>query len=379
MATIAEGAPSTRISWLQTQAARGRRARDTLETWLEAERDQLPLWLPVALGGGIVAWFVLPDPAQWTAAICALAAVALAAMAVGRHGRAGRALAIGAAMAALGIGLAWWRAESVSAPALTRPAIVTMTARVEGVEPLPAREMVRLRLAPLSVEADARSSMLPRRRPGPSGDEGCGDAKRWPTDRSDLGPGLRRGGVECRKPAAPITLPPRIRVNLAQADMPANLSIGAVVKLQARLMPPNEATVPGAYDFRRVAWFDGLGATGKGIAPVTVVTPGAPSNGLRARLAAHIEAQVPGSAGGIAAALAAGDEGAISKEDSDAMRRSGLAHLLSVSGLHITAAVAMTILLVTRLLAFFPSIALRVRVPVVAAGVGRWRRSVTRC
>jgi competence protein ComEC len=372
MATIAEGAPSTRVSRLQTQAASVRRARDAFEIWLEAERDQLPLWLPVALGGGIVAWFVLNDPAQWVAAMCALAAVALAAVAVGRHGRAGRAVATGAAVAALGVGLAWWRADSVSAPVLARPAIVTITARVEGVEPLPAREIVRLRLAPLSVENPPCSSFPPRQRPGSSSDQGAGT--RTAAGGPQLGPGFRRGsgkgcdGVGFQRSAP--QLPPRIRVNLAQADTPAGLSPGAVIKLQARLMPPNEATVPGAYDFRRVAWFDRLGATGKAIAPVTVVTPGAPSNGLRARLAAHIEAQVPGSAGGIAAALAAGDEGAISQEDSDAMRRSGLAHLLSVSGLHITAAVAMTILLVTRLLAFFPSIALRVRVPVVAAGVG---------
>ena len=369
MATIAEGASSTHISWLQTQAARGRRARDALETWLEAERDQLPLWLPVALGGGIAAWFALNEPAQWIATMCALAAVALAAIAVGRHGRAGRAVAIGATVAALGLGLAWWRASSVAAPVLARPAIVTMTARIEGVEPLPAREMVRLRLAPLSVEADASTATPPRRRPGPSRDERCADAQRPPTNRPHLGPG--RGSVECGGgQEQPITLPPRVRVNLAQADMPANLTPGATIKLQARLMPPNEATVPGAYDFRRVAWFDRLGATGRGIAPVTVLTPGSPSNGLRARLAAHIEAQLPGSAGGIAAALAAGDEGAIGKEDSDAMRRSGLAHLLSVSGLHITAVVAATIWAVARLLALWPWLALRTRIPVIAAGVG---------
>ena len=47
-------------------------------------------------------------------------------------------------------------------------------------------------------------------------------------------------------------------------------------------------------------------------------------------------------AGGIAAALATGDVGAISDADAEAMRRAGLAHLLSVSGLHITAAVAAT-------------------------------------
>jgi competence protein ComEC len=371
MATIAEGAPSTGVSRLQTLAAWVTRARDALEIWLEEERDQLPLWLPVALGGGIVAWFVLPDPAQWTAAMCALAAVALAAIAAGRHGRAGRAVAIGATVAALGVGLAWWRASSVAEPVLARPAIVTMTARVESVEPLPARELVRLRLAPINAETALSSFAPPRRRPESSREDRCFDGQRPPNSRPQLDPGFRRGGVGCGGGGQQsIALPPRIRVNLAQTDMPANLAPGATIKLQARLMPPNEATVPGAYDFRRVAWFDRLGATGKGIAPVTVVTPGSQSNGLRARLAAHIEAQVPGSAGGIAAALAAGDEGAINEADSDAMRRSGLAHLLSVSGLHITAAVAMTILLVTRLLALFPSIALRVRVPVIAAGAG---------
>ena len=45
--------------------------RDPIERWLEAERDQLPLWLPVALGGGIVAWFALPDPRAWQAAMAA--------------------------------------------------------------------------------------------------------------------------------------------------------------------------------------------------------------------------------------------------------------------------------------------------------------------
>ncbi|WP_363130370.1 ComEC/Rec2 family competence protein [Sphingomonas sp.] len=317
--------------------------RDALETRLEAERDQLPLWLPVALGGGIAAWFVLPDRQEWIAAMYALAAVALAAVAVGRHGRAGRAVAIGAIVAALGIGLAWWRASDVAAPVLARPAIVTMTARVESVEPLPARALVRLRLAPLSVMADAQASTA-------------------------TAPGRPGGGTSYQRP--PPALPPHIRVNLAQADMPANLSTGATIKLQARLMPPNEATVPGAYDFRRVAWFDGLGATGKGIAPVTVLTPGSQSNGLRAALAAHIEAALPGNAGGIAAALAAGDEGAIDQQAQSDMRRSGLAHLLSVSGLHITAAVAFTIWIVTRLLALWPWLALRARIPVIAAGAG---------
>jgi len=351
MATVAAARPSTRFRPLQTLAARCTRARLALEHGLEAERDQLPLWLPVALGGGIALWFVLDDPMQWTAAMLALAGIALAATAIGRGGRASRAVALTAALAAMGVGLAWWRASYVAHPVLARPAIVMLTARVEGVEPLPARELVRVSLAPIAAQAVAS----PKR----------------PDCSKERSASYSTEGRRCDdRPRAPLLLPPHVRVNIANTDVPAGLGPGAIIKLQTRLMPPNEATVPGAYDFRQVAWFAGLGATGRGNAPVKVLAPGTESNGLRAALAAHIQSKVEGSAGGIAAALAAGDEGAISLEDADAMRRSGLAHLLSVSGLHITAVVVATIWAVTRLLALWPWLALRVRIPVIAAGAG---------
>ncbi|MCP3733346.1 ComEC family competence protein [Sphingomonas sp. RP10(2022)] len=291
---------------------------DGIETWLEAERDQLVLWLPVALGGGIAAWFLLPDPRGWMAAMLGCVALASAALAAGRGGRLPHALAVGAIVAAIGLGLTWWRAERVAAPILARPVVAMVAGRVEAVEPLAARDLVRL------------------------------------TIRPDTGAGL----------------PPRIRVNLATADAPKGLRDGAGIRLRARLMPPPAASVPGAYDFARVAWFAGIGATGRGFAPVAVTAPGEATGGLRARLTAHITGRLAGSRGGIAAALATGDEGAISEDDSEAMRRAGLAHLLSVSGLHITAAVAATMLIVMRLLALWPWLAIRVRLPLVAAGAG---------
>src|SRR3546814_11124646 len=52
------------------------------------------------------------------------------------------------------------------------------------------------------------------------------------------------------------------------------------------------------------------------------------------------------------------------------MRRSGLAHLLSVSGLHVTAVVGAVMLLTLKLLALSPTLALRFRLTVVAAGAG---------
>ncbi|PKP98115.1 MAG: competence protein ComEC, partial [Alphaproteobacteria bacterium HGW-Alphaproteobacteria-13] len=91
---------------------------------------------------------------------------------------------------------------------------------------------------------------------------------------------------------------------------------------------------------------------------------------LRARLSAHIHRQVDGSAGGIAAALVTGDRGAISEADEEAMRRSGLAHLLSISGLHVTAVVGFAMLLAMRLFALSRRIALAGYVLPLAAAAG---------
>ncbi len=294
-----------------------RQAATTTELWLEAEREQLVLWLPAMLAAGVAAWFLLPDAPRWLAVICAGAALGLTGFALPGSGRASRATAMAALALAVGCALVWWRAERVAAPVLARPVLVTFEARVERVEALPARDLVRLVLVP--------------------------------RNRADL--------------------PPRLRVNLAQEDAPPALARGAVIRLRARLVPPPAPAVPGAYDFARVAWFAGLGATGKALTPVELVHGGSASGSdLRARLSAHIQSRIAGSGGGIASALATGDRGAITDEDAEAMQRSGLAHLLSVSGLHVSAVTAATMLLMLRLLALSPTLALRWRLPLVAAG-----------
>lgn len=331
-------APSTRRGGLQTAVLRGElltlwqrvaragglaqaagpmgSARGGIEAWLEAERGQLFLWVPVMIGVGILAWFALPDPPRWIAVMLAGCAVAAAGVALGRGGRGARVVAVAGLLIAIGCALIWWRAERVAAPVLARVAIVELSGRVVRVEPVPARGQMRLRIA------------------------------------TDPGGGL----------------PPVVRVNLADKDVPAGVTPGARVRLRARLMPPAPAAVPGAYAFDRAAWFDGLGATGRGFAPVELVAPGRAGGGLRARLTAHVQDRIAGSAGGIAAALVTGDRGAISEADAEALRRSGLAHLLSVSGLHVTAVVGATMLIVLRLLALSPALALRWPLPVIAAG-----------
>ena len=290
-----------------------------LESLAEKERGQLPLWMPVALGLGIAAWFLLPGRGAWIAFLLLTLSIALAGMVLPWGTRVARALAMAGMLAMLGCALVWWRAERVAAPVLARPVVAVFVGVVERVEPLPAREAVRLTL----------------------------------------------------RPDATAQLPPRIRVNLAEKDMRAGVVPGARIALRARLMPPPTAAVPGAYDFARTAWFQGLGATGRGFAAVRVVAAGRVGNaGLRGRLTDHILSRVGGSTGGIAAAFVTGDRGAITEEDAEAMRRSGLAHLLSISGLHVTAVVVATMTVVLKLLALFPPLALRVRLPIVAAGAG---------
>ncbi|MFD1035062.1 ComEC/Rec2 family competence protein [Sphingomonas hankookensis] len=327
-----------------------------LEALAEAERGQLPLWMPVALGLGIAAWFLLPGQGAWAVFLLLALSVALAGMVLPWGTRTARAVTVAGMLAMLGCTLVWWRAERVAAPVLARPVVVAFTGDVERVEPLPARELVRLTLAPV-----AGSTPL-------SGREGAG------VGRSAMIAGAASGGIRpTPDPSLPGRggLPPLIRVNVAESDLPPGVVPGARLSLRARLMPPPSAALPGAYDFARTAWFQGIGATGRGFAPIRVIAAGDAGNaGLRASLTNHIVARIEGSTGGIAAAFVTGDRGAIAEEDAEAMRRSGLAHLLSISGLHVTAVVVATMTLVLKLLALFPPLALRVRLPVVAAGSG---------
>jgi competence protein ComEC len=131
--------------------------------------------------------------------------------------------------------------------------------------------------------------------------------------------------------------------------------------------------LPGAYDFALTAWFAGLSATGSVLDPVTILRPAENDDWLhraQTALSHHVRRQLPGAAGAIADAYTSGNQGAISQGDQDAMRNSGLTHLLSISGLHVSAVVGAAYFVAIRLLALWPWLALRTRLPVFAAGGG---------
>ncbi len=84
--------------------------REKLESFLERERAQLPLWFVVGFGAGVAAWFALDQPQQWAAFLCLSGGLALAGFSVG-GGRAERSAGwFGLAMM-LGCALVWARSD----------------------------------------------------------------------------------------------------------------------------------------------------------------------------------------------------------------------------------------------------------------------------
>ena len=162
-------------------------------------------------------------------------------------------------------------------------------------------------------------------------------------------------------------VPQRVRVS-ARA-IPDGLKAGDVVTGAARLGPPSGPTRPGGYDFSFNSYFDGIGANGFFLTgPEMAATPVPMSartsffatvENLRTDLANRIRGEIGGAEGEIAAALVAGVRAGIPEDVNEALRRTGLAHMLSISGLHM-ALVAATIMTVLRLgFAFFPDFASR--------------------
>lgn len=292
---------------------------------LDAERGRWMLWLPVALGLGIAIYYELPgEPALWVGP--ALAAVALLIAVLAPSGSFARALAIGAVAASAGVGLVAWRTAYLAAPTLTRPLFsLNVEGRVADIQRLP--EGVRVVL----------------------------EAVR-----------LRGNGVP-----PPEMMPARVRVTLNRGAPP--LAIGDRLLVLANLSPPAGPAAPGAFDFQRVAWYQQLGAVGYALGPAVIVERGRPDgfvraiDALRADLAARILHVLPGPAGGVVASLLVGEQTAVDKDVAQAMRDSGLAHILSISGLHIVFVVGLVMGLVRYGIALVPSLALRVDAKKVAA------------
>jgi competence protein ComEC len=298
---------------------------ERLEKFLAAAGFERAPWLAVAFAAGIGLWFEIGSSWQWLALICGCLVGAIAALGLlskdGSFPYLRQALGYFLLTMAAGCAIVWVKSALVGTGAIARPYAAMITGRVLDRQEQPAQQRVRLVLA-------------------------------------------------MREPETARAI--RVRLNVPLEYDRTEAAEGAVVRLQARMMPPAAPMLPGGYNFARAAWFDGIAATGSALGPPEIISPGTPGGSIRRTqrwIAAHIHAQISGSAGGIAAAFASGDRGGIADADEQAMRDSGLTHLLSVSGLHVSAVIAGGYFIAISLLALWPWLTLRVRLPVLSAGV----------
>ncbi|MEJ0015407.1 MAG: ComEC/Rec2 family competence protein [Acetobacteraceae bacterium] len=155
----------------------------------------------------------------------------------------------------------------------------------------------------------------------------------------------------------------RLRVRLKAGDT-TQVTSGDIVSVRALVQPATPPAYPGAWDLQRDSFFAGLAGAGRALGTVMVrdraaTTPMHWMLRLRETINQRIDAVLSGAVGALAQALLSGVMTGVPPPDMAAFRDSGLAHLLSVSGLHIAIVMGIGVVIVRAALAAWPYAALR--------------------
>lgn len=150
-----------------------------------------------------------------------------------------------------------------------------------------------------------------------------------------------------------VAVPPRL--SLAWYGRDARVQPGERWAFTARLRRPHGTFNPGGFDLEAWLFERNLRAGGyvrdrpppQRLAPM-VWSPASAIDRARAELRSRLQARVGGSRyGGVLVALVLGDQRAIAEEDWTLFNRTGVSHLVSISGLHITMIAALVALAVS--------------------------------
>lgn len=131
---------------------------------------------------------------------------------------------------------------------------------------------------------------------------------------------------------------------LALQRQPQNLRAGERWQMTVRLKAPHGNSNPHGFDYELWLWEQGIQATGyvragvRDDPPVRLSATWAyPVERARQSVREAIDQRIADRhLAGVLAALVVGDQGAIERADWDVFRTTGVAHLMSISGLHIT-------------------------------------------
>jgi competence protein ComEC len=292
----------------------------------EAEERRFFLWIPVAAMGGVASNLAADrEPVLWLPAILVVVFSALAWFSRARPVALGIWIALAALAAGfLSMGL---RTARVATPVLDHVRIFKLQGFVQEVDLRPKGARLVLNVV----------------------------------DPGDM----------------PHDLAPR-RVRVTTRTTP-NVAAGDYVGLQARLLPPSRAALPGGCDFARDAYFQGVGAVGSTLGAIARLPPpraiswcqrfSAEIDQARNRLALRVNAIIGGDEGAIAAAMVTGKRDFLSNDAKDLIREAGIFHIITISGVQMTLVAGIFFVLVRRLLAVSPTLALNYPIKKWAAGI----------
>jgi competence protein ComEC len=160
-------------------------------------------------------------------------------------------------------------------------------------------------------------------------------------------------------------MPRRVRVIARKGDDP--LRVGDTIKVSADLAPLPRPEYPGGFDLARQLYFQSIGATGRVREFASVQTDDVPwryrfsrtVHDIRAHIGGRIRAVIEGPIGAFAEALVTGERATIPKGMTESLQGSGLFHVLSISGLHMTLVAGTVFWIVRAGFAAFPRAALQ--------------------
>lgn len=183
--------------------------------------------------------------------------------------------------------------------------------------------------------------------------------------------------VEPRDGRTRLVIAPSLIDGIKNADVPAKIRIslqgaihavpGDIFSGKAKLFPLGVPETPGDPDFARALYFDGIGGTGFALGRNYQIEPKnragtnllEATGRLRLAIMARINQTLPELQAGLANAILVGERGGVPPELAEDLRKSGLAHLLAISGLHMGLLCGVVFFVARLMLSMIPAIALR--------------------
>lgn len=176
--------------------------------------------------------------------------------------------------------------------------------------------------------------------------------------------------------AADFNKPLKGNFRITAMPAPQNVETGKCIETIAAVFPREPMPIMEGFRLDRKYFYENISAVGYTASETFIID--CPQNAahnrfiialnfLRLQITGYINSILPTGENGVAEAILIGEKSQISRHLINNYRDSGLAHFLSVSGLHLGAIAGLVFFLVRFLLALFPAVALRFDIKKIAA------------